>query len=73
MPDPPHEITPRWRPAHVWQPAMTPISSLISIEELCACGSTIKVVDADVYGLLAVEFWAERHKGHGWVEKKVDR
>jgi hypothetical protein len=44
-------------------------SSLISVEEVCACGSSIKVIDADALGLLAVEFWAERHKGHGRVRQ----
>jgi hypothetical protein len=43
-------------------------SAAIEIEEVCACGSRIRVVDADALALLAVEFWAERHKGHGWLE-----
>jgi len=43
-------------------------TAAIEIEEICACGSRIRVVDADALALLAVEFWAERHKGHGWLE-----
>ena len=49
-----------------WARTPTPvgITSLIDLHEVCPCGSSIDIKGADAIALLAIQFWAERHKHH---------